>query len=359
MGDRDSLFTPTRLALGFGILTIVVLAVAASTSTAAFGSFNTGWEGASELQEIGDTVGATTTIARATTAYSQTTPNGTVGIVLSPDQPYTAAERERLGTFVRNGGTLVVAADYGSHANTLLRGIGAQARVDGRPLRDERVHYRSPAMPRARTVANQSLVTGVDALTLNHGTAVRPNNASVLVATSEYAYLDTNRNGTLDASESVGSYPVATVESLGQGQVIVVGDPSIFINAMLERPGNRAFARNLVAGHSHLLLDQSHTAGLPPLAVALILIRNTPWVQFLGGVAGTLVIFGVVQTDLLTTLRERATGTTAASPPDTVPDEELAAYLRDQYPEWEEDRIQRVVAARRGAPDDARSNDAG
>ena len=52
-----------------------------------------------------------------------------------------------------------------------------------------------------------------------------------------------------------------------------MSDPSIAINAMLEREGNRAFVRSLFGGHESVILDYSHATGFPPLALAVLLLR--------------------------------------------------------------------------------------
>lgn len=346
MSDSELLISPKQLLVSVGLVTLVIFILAATTSTSAFGVYNAAWDGTSELQDVAEGTGATSTIAHETTTYSEAKPNQTIGIILSPDRSYTARERERIETFVRNGGTLVVAGDYGPHVNALLRKIGAEARLDGRPLRDEQVYYRSPAMPIARNVTDHPMMAGVPSVTLNHGTAVEPRNASVLIQTSAYAYADTNQNGSLDANETVASYPVVTTEQLGQGTLVVAGDPSMFINAMLERSGNRDFVRALVAPYSHVILDYSHTVRLPPLAIATLLVRESPLLQFFGGALGTLSIFLGLHVNALARLQKRVTATPAQQSVD-VGDAELITHLRDRYPEWDDERIHRIVAARR------------
>lgn len=355
MTGLDDLVSPRSLLVAFGVVTVVAVVVAASTSTTAFGLYNAAWDGASDLRSSAEDAGATSTVARNTTAYAAQSPNETVAVVLSPDRAYGAGERQRIETFVRNGGTLVVAEDYGTHSNDLLGAVGARARLDGRSLRDERYNYRSPAMPVARNVTDHALVDGVGRLTLNHGTAVVPNGATVLARSSAYAYLDADGDGDLDDAESVEAYPVATVEQVGRGEVVVVGDPSLFINAMLDRSGNRQFAANLFGSHAHVLLDYSHAARLPPLAVALLTVRQSPLLQFLAGTLCTFVVVLVARTDALAALRARLSGsgpgTMSDYGPETAPvevdDDDLAAYLRDRHPDWDDERVRRVVSARR------------
>lgn len=336
-----------RLVLVFGVITAIALVIAASTSTTAFGQYNTGWDGASDIRSIAEQTGATTTLARETRAYQQTQPSRTIAFILSPDQAYHPRAQERLRSFVEAGGTVVIAADYGAHANSLLTGLGAQARLDGHSLRDEEVYYQSPAMPVARNVTAHPQVAGVQAVTLNHGTAVVPHNASVLVRTSGYAYLDENANENLDTTESLAAYPVVTSERLGTGRVIVVSDPSIFINIMLDRPGNQAFVRQLISGHAHVLLDYSHTAGVPPLMTVLLILRESALWQFLCGLLGTLTVAGVVSArSQLAGIVQRAFHPAQADHAPAVTETELVAYLQQQYPDWEAPRLRRVVSIR-------------
>jgi hypothetical protein len=340
--------TPARILAAFIIVLVIAVIVAASTSATSFGAYNGAWDGTSELQTQVETTGASPSIIRKTASYTETQPNETVSIILAPEQSYDDSSQQRIRQFVRAGGTLVVAGDFGNHTNPLLRSLGTSAQLDGRVLRDERYNYKSPAMPRARNVSDHRLAANVSALTLNHGTAVRPRNATALVNSSGFAYLDTNSNGNLDSNETVRSWPVATVESVGDGRVIVVSDPSILINSMIDQPGNRQFIQNIVSGNKQVLLDYSHSASLPPLAVAVLILRDSVFLQLLVGLLGVGVLFAWMQRPLLpaVTAALRRRNRTLQPVSETELDaEELTAYLAQQYPEWDQDRLERVVSA--------------
>jgi len=322
--------------------TILGLVFAASTSTAAFGTFNSQWNGASDLREEADSVDVDSEIIRNTSRYGTVPANGTIAVILSPKTGYRPAEAERVNQFVRNGGTVLVAEDFRTHTNELLADIGADARVDGQPLRDDRYNYRGSDLPIARNVSEQPLVRGVSSVTLNHGTIVRPNGSTVLVSTSDYAYVDANLNGELDDQESLDSYPVVTVEQVGEGRVIVVGDPSLLINAMLDRPGNRAFVRSVFSAHDRVLLDYSHAGDLPVLSVAVLVLRDSTVLQFLLGSAGLIAIgIWTRRPNSLQKVRDKLHRTELESI-HTEP-AELAAFIRKRHPDWDEERIQRVV----------------
>jgi hypothetical protein len=306
------------VALALALVTTTVWST--SISAAAFGAYNPGWDGTSELRAEAGAGPGPSAVAPRTAAYDDVSPDGTVAVVLSPDEPYTDAEAARLRAFVRGGGTLVVAEDFGPHSNALLRRIGASTRVDGRLVRDERYYARSPNFTVATGVTQSPLTDGVDRLTLNHGTVLRPNGARVLVETSRFAYVDANGNASLDASESMRQYPVVTVESLGEGRAVVLGDPSLFINAMLDAPDNRRFVRTLFATRTTVLLDYSHSGRLPPLVAARLALERSAGLRSLAGLA----LLGLV---VLASLRLRTTGSRQSPADAPSPRERLRREL--------------------------------
>lgn len=353
---------PRLILYALGATLGIALVIALSTSGAAFGAYNQAWDGTSDIREIADTH-SESTIALNVDAYDTDRPSGTVAIILAPTEPYPAADADVVRQFVENGGTLLVADNFGPtegeppYGNTVLADIGATARFDGAQLRDEREYYQSPALPVANQVSEHPYTTGVDDLTLNYGTAVEPNDAETLVHTSEFAYLDRDRSGALDDDEELARYPVVTIESVGDGQIIAVGDPSVFINTMLDREGNAAFATALFQAHDQAILDYSRSGSQPPLSVALLLFQETPLVQGLIGLLGVGLVWSMTaRPGVIARLRDRIaavvpaqlgrqtnTESTDRKPP--APTEaELMRYLQDQYPEWEEARLRRIVA---------------
>ncbi|WP_435065494.1 DUF4350 domain-containing protein [Halobaculum sp. EA56] len=353
-------------ALAVGLLLVVVAGVlyAGVTSAAAFGTTNPAWDGASELPAVAADAGTEATVVTNVSAYRTADPNGSLAVVLSPTDPYTADEADTVETFVRRGGTLLVAEDVEPNGNRLLDAIGASTRVDGRPLRDEQEYYRSPAFPVASDVAAHPLTTGVDQVTLNHGSAVVPapttnattvaaTNATPVVNSSEFSYLDADRDGELDNNETLRQRPVVTVEPLGGGRVIVVSDPSVFINAMLDRPGNRQLARTVFAAHERVLLDYSHAAGQPPLAALLRTLRQsstlTAAVAFLALLAiGAWVRLPAVRPSRTLAGRDPSAGDSdRAADPDTV-----IAALQRRHPGWDPRRLRRVMRGVLSSDDD-------
>lgn len=348
---------PQLLLVGFALCVVGALIVAVGTSSASFGVYNAGWDGASQLREEASAVGTDSEIVRNTTRYRTVPAEGTIAVVLSPDQLYGPGSTADLGRFVENGGTVLVADERGAGTNGLLADLGVSARLDGRPLRDERHNYRSPALVTARNVTDHPLTRNVEQLTLNYGTAIDTERAggadstrpTILVNTSSFAYLDTDEDGEIDDSERLGQYPVATTEPVGEGRVVVVSDPSVFINAMLDRPDNRAFLRTSLSAHDRLLIDYSHTARLPPLVLAVLAIQESSTLQLLfgAGALGTVGLWGYRPA----WLRQSIVGLRGlldrdgrnVTPETGIEGTEIAALLADRHPDWEDDRVRRVT----------------
>lgn len=326
-----------------GLLCFVVLGLfwGFSTSTVALGPYNYDWDGGSELRTHLGAGETSVDIARSMSAYEQDDPDGTVAVVLEPAEAYSRAEQARLSLFVSQGGTLLIASDS-TETNALLANLGVTTRIDGQQVRDEENNYLDPALPRADDVADHRWVADVDALTLNNGTVLDPGDGTTLVNTSVLAYVDENRNGTLDDTETLGSRPVAVVESIDAGTVVVVSDESIFTNAMLDEDGNRQFVRNVGADHDRAIVDYSHSEPLPPLTYAYLVVRTTPLVQFLVGVAG---LGGIVGLYFLSgrRIRESLRRGDDGSVDVTVDEETLAASLAQRNPDWDRERIRRVT----------------
>ncbi|MFC7202633.1 DUF4350 domain-containing protein [Haloferax namakaokahaiae] len=289
IGSRE-VGTPTLLVVGLCLALLLTVGFGTSTSASTYGAFNTAWDGGSGIRDVAADAETESTVVYNTTEYDDVSAPETVAFVVSPERGYTTAEATRIESFVKSGGTLVVADDFRPNSNDLLARLGARARVNGTPLRDDRHQYKTGSLPIATRTASDPLARDVDQLTLNHPTTIEPNGATVLARSSNFSYLDRDGDATLDENETLRSYPVVSVERLGSGEVVVVGDPSLFINSMLERSDNRAFVEALVGQHESLLVDVSHVDERPPLQVALHAIRASPLLQLVFGAGGLSIV---------------------------------------------------------------------
>lgn len=344
MYDPRELTAPQLVLLLFGLVVAAGLVFAATTSASAFGAFNYAWDGSADLRNVPEAAGQDTDVLQNTSVYEQLD-GQTMVVVLGPAEQYSDAATARIRSYLRRGGTLLIAGDFGVGANDLLAGVGASTRIDGRLVRDERNYGRSPAFPIATPVASNGLEETVSEIELNHPATLSgtdANGTTVLVTTSEYAYLDANRNDELDGSESLRAYPVASRESVGNGTVLTISDPSVFINSMLERRDNRAFATWLFEGYDRVSFDYTHAGGIPPLVQALLFVRSTSVTRF---AFGAVLLGGVVF--LLRTgpgIVARLRDSHRPSESVELTEDEIVSIVAERHPEWEPERVRRIAS---------------
>lgn len=285
---------PETLAIVFGAVVVLAVVLAVATSATAFGPYNYAWDGTSEFRDrIAEDPDTDLEIAHETDRYDDEDADETVAFVIAPETDYNETDTKRVRQFVENGGTIVVLDDFGQHSNELLAAIGADARTDGRLLRDGVNYESTPTMPVATTVEDTALAPGVEEVTLNYASAVEPGNATVLVRTSEFAYFAETETPNLSASDELESRPVMTTEDIGSGQVVVISDPSILINTMIDRSDNTPLVEGLYANESSVLFDNSHRADIPPLLTLVTEFRAEPVAQIAVGLLGIGLIGGL------------------------------------------------------------------
>lgn len=332
------------------LVTLTTTVVAVGTSSAAYGSYNYDWDGTSDLRTVAADADTDVDIVRSTAGYERADAERATALVLEPTEPYSEAEAQTVATFLDRGGTVVVAAEGDGEANRLLADIGVDSQFDGRRLRDEQRHYRSPALPIGSPVSEGPTTSNVSQVTLNHGTAVTASDrATALVNSSAFSYLDANANGELDPEEPIREYPIAVREDVGNGSVILISDGSVFINGMLDRTDNRQFTRNLVGASDALLIDHQRRAGIPNAVGFVLTTADSPRRLLLLLALALVTAAGVAwrrgsnDTDESGSESAEATDATRAV---------IRRRLADRHPDWDAERVERVASE--GTTDEGR-----
>lgn len=183
-------------------------------------------------------------------------------LILIPYLQFSPTELETVRNFTIQGGTLILADDYG-YGNQVLAYLGFRTRFSGQPLLDPLINYKTEWFPQISRFKPGPLTGNIDNLVLNHATSlVNIAAADVLASSSSFSFLDLNGNQIREESEPTGPLPVIARHNLGSGQVIIIADPSLFINGMETLGDNAKFMQNLTAlATSDILIDNSH---LPP-----------------------------------------------------------------------------------------------
>ncbi len=222
-------------------------------------------------------------------------PDGATLLVI-PYLSFTSTELEHLNYFASRGGRLIIADDYG-HGNQILEYLGLKVRFSGQILLDPLVNYKNKYFPRIIHLQPDPLTENTDDLVFNHATSLTNITAdNALALTSPFGFLDSNGNGTRDDGEPTGPLPVISRHELGSGQVILVSDPSLFINSMGKIAGNDSFIQNIAATSPVLYIDQSHLASSE-------LHRTRGWLQHARSLFSTpIVTVGLVLAAIIAAL---------------------------------------------------------
>ena len=187
-------------------------------------------------------------------------PRGTT-LILVPYLNLTSVELEQLNSFISEGGRLILADDYG-HGNQILEYLGLEVRFSGEVLVDPLINYKTKDFPKIIHFKSDLLTINTESLVLNHATClVNTKDNSVIALSSSFSFLDRNENGTYEDDELSGPLPVICCKTVGDGQVVLVADPSLFIYCMNVIDENEGFIQNIAATTTSLYIDQSH---LPP-----------------------------------------------------------------------------------------------
>lgn len=245
-----------------------------STNTMEFSRYNTGWNGTSQffsdldrhrLVEISDSQQLTMYPANATL------------LIIAPDQNLTEAERVAYRAFLERGNTIILADDFGT-GKAILRGIGSRIAIrPGNVSSIDREYADSYSVVAYRS-ENETPVQNIEKLLLNRAAPLE--GGTSLVRTSIMSWIDANGDKRINNNEQLGSFTVIAAEEIGNGRLIVISDPSIFINSMYADNtigDNQLFIKNLVNGEGPVLIDQtnSRTRDAQGLNEILHVIRTT------------------------------------------------------------------------------------
>lgn len=254
---------------GFVALALLLLLSHATVTTAEYSRFNPGWNGTSRFCDRAEAAGAVY-------VYDDSALAGCTGALFLLIAPEPGASPGALWTFVNAGNTLLIADESGA-ANRLLAESGLS--VDPDPVASMDMEYDDPGSVIARPVANHTLLAGVDRLVFNRPSPVTGGEA--LVKTSVLSWRDLNANDRIDRDEPLQRSVLAARVSRGKGEVVVVADPSLFINGMVGArglPGNDRFLDNIVSWNGTLLIDQhrSRTAVTGPAGRVVAVLHAMP-----------------------------------------------------------------------------------
>jgi len=377
-----------RLRRGYAAAILIIAAIALLSvtmvspvvSTAVdFSIYNTGWNGTSDLAasvyRAGklspsmtlEATGTDVTIVQMSLEQVDPDPRTEALVIVGPTKTFTAAEGVLVGDFVRRGGLLLLADDFGT-GNTLLQGMGAQSRFSGKLVMDL-AFEKKPEFSVCFDLADDPLTEGVDALLMNYPSSVVIGDgpAQPLAQSSIASWLDVDGNRLQDVGEPRGPFPLMARETMGNGSVILVADPSLLTNGMSEHMGNSVLVDNLLSAlcllRTAVYFDESHRNYFDPLVVTSRFTGEVSDGAKLALLAFSFALLVWVSTDIIDRAVSRALRTVMAlwkgmlrmlvadrsGPEEKSPAglDELVAEVSSKHPEWRPGIIRHVLREKR------------
>lgn len=300
------------IAIAVLVLGLSLIAPILSTSED-FSIYNHGWNGTSSLAvsvyksgrlvptlEVSAT-GSDIEVTHLDFSSFDLDPAKSALIVIGPSKPFSTADGKKVGDFVRGGGRLLLADDFGS-GNSLLQKMSAKSRFSGKLMLDLAFDKQPEFSVCFNISKTSSLMTGVTTLLMNFPSTINVSGSTTVLATSSVAsYLDRNGNHLRDLDEPKGPFPVIAIERLGAGQILLVSDPSMLINGMLKQADNRVLANNslsyLSAGREKVFFDESHRNYFDPISITMMMIGQASDVLKGGLIAVVMLVLLTVITD--------------------------------------------------------------
>lgn len=224
-----------------------VLLVQFAPDSVAYSPNNYGWNG---LEQVSSTFRP-----NFTTSLSGLPPHATL-VVTQPSRNFTNSEAVSVRSFLDSGGTVLV-ADKSGVANTLLAAIGSEITIQSQySLSDRTYNWKSSSVPTALVLPSAKLtqrflanVTGIaldspSPLQLTGGRAV------AVAVTSQFSTSSA-------PGAPKGPFVVMASQRVGNGTLIVVGDPQFLLNSEWTIADNKVLVGNLFANTS-VFIDASH-----------------------------------------------------------------------------------------------------
>ncbi|OGS55300.1 MAG: hypothetical protein A3K60_03550 [Euryarchaeota archaeon RBG_19FT_COMBO_56_21] len=348
------------------VLLLVSMFAPAVSSSEDFAIYNTGWNGTSGLAvstfELGKfspsfelaNTGTSMEVVQMGLEELDLEPVDSALAIIGPSVVFTAAEGELVGEFVRNGGILLLADDFGT-GNTLLEGMGAKSRLSGK-LAMDLAFNKKPEFSVCFDLRSDQLTKNISALLLNYPSSIDIDAATTkpIAYTSVASWLDLNNDMLQEFGEPRGPFVLMARESLGAGSIVLLSDPSLLINGMQEYLNNSALSDNIVSeictGRTSVFFDESHRNYFDPISITMEFTNSVSPNAKAGVVLLTFVLVLWITTDYVDRVvslairrvivaytwilkhifrsSRKPTETHALSP------EEIEEQLSERHPDW-------------------------
>ena len=352
------------LVMGSGaVLLLLSVMVPVVSSSADFSIYNTGWNGCSQLGRDTYSSGsflptvdihASTEEVIAHSSFADMDdvlePESSVIIIIGPDVPFTGREGRFAHTFLTEGGTILLADDVGE-GNDLLGKLNTTTRISGELMVDLSF-MKGPEFSVATDFRGHPVTNDLTMLLMNYPSTVSPSPGAVSIMNSSNAsWLDADGDRKKGPEEEGGPFPLLTLESYGNGRLIVLSEPSLLINQMRSRMDNSRFVSNLLdylsTGINKIVIDESHHDLTNPVYIMNRYVGTFDPVEKAGFLFIFILLFLVWElrfhrraVGLIRNITSRFSrdGVTARSDPN-----DLLEKVMERHPDWDREVLVRMI----------------
>ena len=274
------------------LVSALVVTVHLSANGLEFSRYNNGWNGTSQFFAGLDrhhTFDVSDPAQLA--AYHE---NATL-LIIAPDRQPAAQEIAAYRSFLNRGNTIVLADDFGT-GNAIVQGIGSRISIIPGNLSSVDRLFADPYSVVVYRMSNETPVRSVTRLVLNRPAPLE--GGDTLMATSILSWIDDNGDKKINTNELLGKFTVMAAEKIGRGRLVVLSDPSVFVNTMQDLDDtwdNKRFISDLIEnGEYPIVIDQmnSRTSDTEGMSTMLHVIRTTLSIEII--VVVLLMLFAAV-----------------------------------------------------------------
>jgi len=196
-------------------------------------------------------------------SYGEALAEHTLFAIVGPGLGFSQKEAAYVRIFLESGGTVLLADDIGK-GNSLLESLAVPARFSGQLIDDLLYYSKRPDFPLITDFSASPLTDNVTAVLMNRPSFLQVENSSVvavIASSSLFSFVVENGGGQPGANEMLQSYPVMASVRIGKGLLVLVSDPSVFTNEMIDFYDNMRLFRNILRiGGGSIAFDVGHIA---------------------------------------------------------------------------------------------------
>ncbi|MEA3558271.1 MAG: DUF4350 domain-containing protein [Candidatus Thermoplasmatota archaeon] len=351
------------LIMGIGVvLFLFSIMVPILSSDADFSIYNTSWNGCSDLgRDVYRTGSFLPTIDISSSSEERvvhnsfnelevtSSPGDTTIIIIGPDMEFTADEGRYVNDFLGKGGRLLLADDVGT-GNSLLGYLNTSSRISNDIMMDLS-YMKKGEFAVTLDMAPHPITENLTHLLMNYPSTIIPGISAVsIINSSGTSWLDTIRNERIDPEETEGPFPILTIEDYGNGELLLLSEPSLLINQMKDQMDNGPFASDLInyisEGRKTIVIDESHRDLANPVQLANIFITDTSPGEKVGIMTAVIAIFIIVSSPLpkrTLSLIQKGTSRILSEKIEKKEKIDPIKEVMNRHPDWDRRTLEKIV----------------